>query len=810
MSNGKEVIAEKGEFIAVRCGKREKSKYWIAQLKERLGQNQGTVSVIYYQLLEGSGNVYIREGDDNVEVNSILSSSLNVVTRGKTKTGKRKYELLSDGIILDALEDSTRRTRRKVEAMPASHSVLPPPAASSLTVVTRRMSNRAILPVVPEPPARPMVVPGAVIAAPDIVEPLSTSSRQSSEVATSGMRERSMSPVVPEPPARPMVVPGAVIAAPDIVEPLSTSSRQSSEVVTSGMRERSMSPVVPEPPAQPMVVPGAVIAAPDIVEPLSTSSRQSRKVATSGMRERSMSPVVPEPPARPMVVPGAVIAAPDIVEPLSTSARHSRDVFMVMNSSGVIESCELFEDVTPVVTGSVEIVAAVEAEVAVDSASALPLAPVAGDVYEYLETEEVLTSFNDFRNTRKEAHSKGERYILGVIRAVFRGLSDDDLAHLFGMSEPELHMEIRELADWAKVEKEKAALAQLNKEMGILVPISESESPIGRDYKQLYAKLCQVFPGKTLEGAQKERGQACNPMEKENKSEKSEKFFYPFSSDIKIAMCTTKTSSDVIEICKYCMQLCKLKLSHHVARVHRDTPEGKRLRGLMPKFGGGSGANGKVNKEVCRILRVLRRQGRVKHNMKVYQEGKGVLYPVKRPSKEVPVSEFLPCPECADLHARKYLSRHVRYDCEYKRPDRPVYRRVQLQAMLMIPSAVSRDPDFTRDVLSSFQGGILAGIVLHDGLILDRGVNLYKKHRRHPHRIAYIRCKLREMARLLKHVRFIDETILTVEDMLHQADNALFTGRKKSLLSKGVSVIGMPRFQALPGPLSNVQHLGVW
>lgn len=171
-------------------------------------------------------------------------------------------------------------------------------------------------------------------------------------------------------------------------------------------------------------------------------------------------------------------------------------------------------------------------------------------------------------------------------------------------------------------------------------------------------------------------------------------------------------------------------------------------------------------KEVYQIMKYFRRQGRIKHNFKVLTQGSGTLYPAKRPSVVVEPSLYLPCPECCDLYKRTQLSQHVRKTCDDKRSDRPIYRKVQIEAQLMLPTPVHMSRDFKLQLISNLQAGILTGIITHDELIILRGEHLFTKHRHLPQRLQYVRCKLREIARLLLAAKRIDPKVKELTDLI--------------------------------------------
>lgn len=152
-------------------------------------------------------------------------------------------------------------------------------------------------------------------------------------------------------------------------------------------------------------------------------------------------------------------------------------------------------------------------------------------------------------------------------------------------------------------------------------------------------------------------------------------------------------------------------------------------------------------------LTLIRNMGNHKHNREVLTNGEGNLIVSYRPSRAVGAEDYAPCSSCYAYIVRRDLWRHV---CKVKPPSstgphaKKARRAVSSKLLLPPPPGVS---DSLNKVIVTMRPDDITRVVKYDSLILEYGQKLFNKHGHDPHQYNYIRCKLRELGRLVLELR---------------------------------------------------------
>jgi len=204
--------------------------------------------------------------------------------------------------------------------------------------------------------------------------------------------------------------------------------------------------------------------------------------------------------------------------------------------------------------------------------------------------------------------------------------------------------------------------------------------------------------------------------------------------------------------CFYC-DTEQLKLPRHLYRNHSTEPEvAEIIASKDKKF--------KLNR-LCKI----RNLGTHKHNIKVLKEGNGELLVVYRPDYEARPGNYLPCQYCFGYYATEQLWRHVQR-CKLKpsdsnnRKNRPV-----LFSRMLLPST---DNDNVSKLLLPMRKDAVFMVIKGDSLMLCYAQKLMRKAANSSFQANYIRNRLRELGRLIIHMRNTDPqlTQATLSDLL--------------------------------------------
>lgn len=249
-----------------------------------------------------------------------------------------------------------------------------------------------------------------------------------------------------------------------------------------------------------------------------------------------------------------------------------------------------------------------------------------------------------------------------------------------------------------------------------------------------------------------------------------------------ISVKTAKDSSDRPALCKYCRKVLQggTKLQRHLLARHKAEPELRPLLELQKPAGlkGVKLTDEQKRLEFDRIRKVrsfmakIRAPGDRMYNERAWSE-QGTLIVARRPVHKVNPSNYGPCPDCLIYFKITALASHLRKNCKVRLAIKSVAeqpktsrRQVQMESQLLLPTTVEISTEFREKVVRRLRAGILTGIIVSDKLIIARGEAMYRRHRHIPARLQYIRCKLREIARLCFYVCDRNPDIRNVTEML--------------------------------------------
>ncbi|PIK40837.1 hypothetical protein BSL78_22310 [Apostichopus japonicus] len=180
------------------------------------------------------------------------------------------------------------------------------------------------------------------------------------------------------------------------------------------------------------------------------------------------------------------------------------------------------------------------------------------------------------------------------------------------------------------------------------------------------------------------------------------------------------------------------------------------------------------------LLTKLRNRGNHKHNYEVMEEGKGGLVVVYRPNYEANPNDYQPCCQCLGWYARTEMWKHR---CLFSTKDKDGIttkkrvNNVQAGRLLLPPAVNTQVPDLLHRILAGLRHDSVALCIKNDKLIVDLGKKLSFKLAHDEENFNSIRCKLREVARLVLEYRLttgIDDAGLAAlisptafDDVLH-------------------------------------------
>ena len=161
-------------------------------------------------------------------------------------------------------------------------------------------------------------------------------------------------------------------------------------------------------------------------------------------------------------------------------------------------------------------------------------------------------------------------------------------------------------------------------------------------------------------------------------------------------------------------------------------------------------------KEKDKLLTLIRNKGNHMHNYKVFEKGHGELVVVYRPSCEAKPRDYQPCKDCLGWFAKAELWKHrcILKQEEPAKEQKKKRRRLVAQGRLLLPPVpcTSRD-SITHKILSGLSDDEIKACILNDQLILELAKVYSKKLGHDEEQHNHIRCKLRELGRLVLQFR---------------------------------------------------------
>ena len=196
-----------------------------------------------------------------------------------------------------------------------------------------------------------------------------------------------------------------------------------------------------------------------------------------------------------------------------------------------------------------------------------------------------------------------------------------------------------------------------------------------------------------------------------------------------------KSNTSYFDKKPYCYY-CGVQQSHiqrHWFSMHREEREVIHVTGLADK-------NTRRN-----YITRLRNLGNHLHNMSVLREGQGELLVTYRSSKVIAATSYVPCEHCFKYLLKKDLYRHR---CPIM--DKKTKGRVAEKASLLLPPPNGLSAQVQKIICGMLESDIKL-IAKGDRLIMDYATNL--TNGKGPEKKAFIRDKIREIARFLKEIR---------------------------------------------------------
>ena len=225
-----------------------------------------------------------------------------------------------------------------------------------------------------------------------------------------------------------------------------------------------------------------------------------------------------------------------------------------------------------------------------------------------------------------------------------------------------------------------------------------------------------------------------------------------------------KRAWDKKHYCVYCQQPY-FKLPRHFEDKHKSEEEVVRLIALQ--YTKEDSKETKNIKEKARkvIIDSLRQKGNYHQNILVLERGYGELVVKRCPTGQTPYTEFLPCQHCLEFFFRKDLHRHMKR-CHVK-DTQPKYKgfRVQGNASMLLPSQSLCSEELKKIFSRMKVDDVSIGLKL-DQTIVKYGNVLCRKHYNNDDQTYYISNKLRELGRLLLHMKS-NETVSYFEQIIN-------------------------------------------
>ncbi|KAI3376190.1 hypothetical protein L3Q82_016405 [Scortum barcoo] len=260
------------------------------------------------------------------------------------------------------------------------------------------------------------------------------------------------------------------------------------------------------------------------------------------------------------------------------------------------------------------------------------------------------------------------------------------------------------------------------------------------------------------------------------------------TSTVTIKTCTKredgKRAWDKRHYCFYCGQ-SNLKMARHLQRKHME------MKDVAYAFSFPS-----RSKERKIVLEQLRNKGDFKHNTAVLEKGRGELVTWKQPSDKVSVQDYLPCPHCYGMFAKKDLWRHQSL-CRSKKTSgkddtKKTRGRVQSLAASLLPIVSSSGG--CQEIVNKMRQDDVSFHIRTDDLICRYGESLYAKHGRVKSRHQYIAQRMRELGRFMLVAKDMDMTVKSLQDLCVPSKFHLVVNVAKRLteFSPGKNEFGKP------------------
>ena len=210
--------------------------------------------------------------------------------------------------------------------------------------------------------------------------------------------------------------------------------------------------------------------------------------------------------------------------------------------------------------------------------------------------------------------------------------------------------------------------------------------------------------------------------------------------------------------CKFCMT-AQSKLSRHMFLKHIDKAEVAAVACIPLK-----------SRRRKLLLRKLLNDGDYQHNVDVLEKKASEIIPFKRPSSSSSVDHFIPCEYCHAMFVRRNLWKHKK-TCDFKPSSSQAdvdhdSKHCQGAGSLLLPYSCEAGEDFKREVMSTMHQDEVTAAMRTDDLIMKFGTRLFFKHGHLVHRKQYIRDRLRQVGRLLMHMRNTVGSISSLTDCI--------------------------------------------
>jgi len=199
-----------------------------------------------------------------------------------------------------------------------------------------------------------------------------------------------------------------------------------------------------------------------------------------------------------------------------------------------------------------------------------------------------------------------------------------------------------------------------------------------------------------------------------------------------------RVSSEKRYYCLFC-EKPYVKIKAHLISQHGDTKE---VVEMMSKD----------DREMQKYLLRLRNLGNHRHNCEVILTNCGTLAVVyTHDSGPVPVEkadEYVPCPECYGYYDRRQLWRHCKHRCLWKLSnDADTHKAIARGSILLpVPKYVCLQ---THEILSHLRKDEVYRAVVNDTTLMEYAHRLTRKHYSDVDKHEHVRCKVRELGRLL-------------------------------------------------------------